>query len=184
MSLVKCRECGTEVSTTAKACPKCGAAPPKKTSVATWVMGGIFALALWNFMTGGYFSSSPSNAAVPDSRPSIPLPDPKQERIANYQAAFALDQKAGRQWLLDRLREFCEAQDKHLNYIKVTIRGDAMYCVHDFYTKYALSSGKRGPALGEWVSEHFALLEKNKVTRVGVWGTGEHSSGAWFNVKR
>lgn len=29
MALIKCKECGSEVSTTAKACPKCGAPPPQ-----------------------------------------------------------------------------------------------------------------------------------------------------------
>lgn len=33
MALVKCKECGTEVSTEAKACPKCGAKPPQKMSI-------------------------------------------------------------------------------------------------------------------------------------------------------
>lgn len=29
MALIKCKECETEISTTAKACPKCGAPPPQ-----------------------------------------------------------------------------------------------------------------------------------------------------------
>lgn len=37
MVLVKCKECGTEVSDNAKECPKCGAPMPKKTSIITWV---------------------------------------------------------------------------------------------------------------------------------------------------
>ena len=36
MALVKCKECGEEVSTKAKTCPKCGAKAPKKTSLFTW----------------------------------------------------------------------------------------------------------------------------------------------------
>lgn len=36
MALVKCKECGEDVSTKAKACPKCGAKAPKKTSLFTW----------------------------------------------------------------------------------------------------------------------------------------------------
>jgi hypothetical protein len=39
MALVKCKECNEQVSTSAKSCPKCGAKPPKKTSVVTWVVG-------------------------------------------------------------------------------------------------------------------------------------------------
>jgi RNA polymerase subunit RPABC4/transcription elongation factor Spt4 len=36
MALVKCKECGEQISTKAKNCPKCGAAAPKKTSMFTW----------------------------------------------------------------------------------------------------------------------------------------------------
>lgn len=32
MSLIKCKDCGNEMSSEAKACPKCGAPPPKRTS--------------------------------------------------------------------------------------------------------------------------------------------------------
>lgn len=44
MALAKCKECGGQVSTEAKACPACGAPPPKQTSTATLVIGAIFAL--------------------------------------------------------------------------------------------------------------------------------------------
>lgn len=35
MALKKCRECGKEISSTAKACPHCGASPKKRTSLVT-----------------------------------------------------------------------------------------------------------------------------------------------------
>jgi len=38
MALVKCKECGEEVSNKAKTCPKCGAKAPKKTSAFTWLV--------------------------------------------------------------------------------------------------------------------------------------------------
>ena len=38
MALVKCKECGEQVSTKAKNCPKCGARVPKKTSLFTWLV--------------------------------------------------------------------------------------------------------------------------------------------------
>ena len=38
MALVKCKECGEKVSTKAKSCQNCGAKPPKKTSIVTWVV--------------------------------------------------------------------------------------------------------------------------------------------------
>lgn len=42
MALIKCSECGSDVSDKAVACPKCGAKPKKKTSIFTWIIGAIF----------------------------------------------------------------------------------------------------------------------------------------------
>lgn len=41
MAIVKCKECGAEVSDQAKACPKCGAPPPKETSRLSIALAGI-----------------------------------------------------------------------------------------------------------------------------------------------
>jgi hypothetical protein len=38
IALVKCKECGEQVSTKAKHCPKCGAVPKKETSVFKWLL--------------------------------------------------------------------------------------------------------------------------------------------------
>jgi hypothetical protein len=43
MALTKCKECSKELSTTAKACPHCGAEPPKRTSLLTWLVAIIIA---------------------------------------------------------------------------------------------------------------------------------------------
>jgi hypothetical protein len=44
MALIKCKECGEKVSSKAKACPKCGAKPKKKTSFLTWFVLVLFLL--------------------------------------------------------------------------------------------------------------------------------------------
>lgn len=46
MAVVACKECGQQVSTTAKACPSCGAKPPKRTGMFTWIVAGFFVLVL------------------------------------------------------------------------------------------------------------------------------------------
>ena len=56
MALVKCKECSTEISTSAKACPKCGAKPPQKTSVVTWLVLAVIAVVVFNS-----FSSDPGS---------------------------------------------------------------------------------------------------------------------------
>lgn len=62
MALVKCKECGEQISTKAKSCPKCGASAPKKTSMFTWLVLILFILIM-------YFSSktSTSNSSVQKS---------------------------------------------------------------------------------------------------------------------
>ena len=40
--MTKCRECGREISDRAPTCPGCGAPTPKRTTLGTWVAGGLF----------------------------------------------------------------------------------------------------------------------------------------------
>jgi hypothetical protein len=53
MALVKCKECGEQVSTEATTCPKCGAKAPKKKSLLTWIILIFIVLVVYN-----YFPSS------------------------------------------------------------------------------------------------------------------------------
>lgn len=50
MALVKCKECGQDVSQKAKSCPKCGAPIKKKTSWFTWVVAIFFILWLIGYI--------------------------------------------------------------------------------------------------------------------------------------
>lgn len=58
MALIKCKECGTEVSTEAAACPKCGAKPKTKLSIIHWI-GILTGLSILYF-----FITTPSNQQV------------------------------------------------------------------------------------------------------------------------
>jgi hypothetical protein len=51
MALIKCKECGSEVSNGAKTCPKCGAPIPKGTSIFTWFATFIFILIIFQVIT-------------------------------------------------------------------------------------------------------------------------------------
>ena len=66
MALVKCKECGNQVSTKAKACPTCGAKVPKKTSIVTWCVLGVIVLVVGNAIIN----------------PAPPKPPKTQEQIA------------------------------------------------------------------------------------------------------
>lgn len=68
MALVTCKECGTKVSTEAKACPQCGAKPPKK---GIGLIGSLFILVV---VVAVYNSVTRHNTA-PSSAPAIkPIP--------------------------------------------------------------------------------------------------------------
>lgn len=51
MALSKCKECGAQISAAAKACPQCGAPPPKKTSMFTWLVAGFIVIAVGMSLT-------------------------------------------------------------------------------------------------------------------------------------
>jgi len=50
MALIKCTECGAEISSNATSCPKCGKPAKRKTKWTTWVIGAIFALFFVGFI--------------------------------------------------------------------------------------------------------------------------------------
>lgn len=77
MAMVKCKECGNQVSTKAKACPTCGAAQPKRTSVLTWVAAGLIGLIV---IVSIATKEDPVSAPAPKAAPT------------------AADVKADRQW--------------------------------------------------------------------------------------
>lgn len=70
MAMAKCRECGAEVSDSAKTCPKCGISKPvKKTSIAIKLLLGLFALGVLGQVINGGGSSSSTTSSAP-ARPS------------------------------------------------------------------------------------------------------------------
>lgn len=62
MALVKCKECGNEVSTKAKRCPRCGAKVPKGIGVFGILM---MVLVVWVFFVIGRNASSTSEKPTP-----------------------------------------------------------------------------------------------------------------------
>lgn len=77
MSIVKCHECGKEVSDTAKACPHCGAAVKKKAG-----MLGIIFVSLIGF---AIFQSILSSSSAP---PPVPKTNAEKQRDSETEIAF------------------------------------------------------------------------------------------------
>jgi hypothetical protein len=87
MALIRCGECGAQVSTRAKACPSCGAKAKKKMSATGRVVLGVFlvviALPIIASRFGGSSSTPPTNAASDSG--GTPFATPAE--VASMQAA-------------------------------------------------------------------------------------------------
>jgi hypothetical protein len=75
MALIKCHECGAEVSNAAAACPKCGAAPRKKSSSLVLVLG---ALLLFGLLIS-FMGKSPEAPKATGNEARQPTPGEKAE---------------------------------------------------------------------------------------------------------
>ena len=81
MALIKCKECGTEVSSKAENCPKCGAKVAKKMGCGTLIgvvfLGLVIIIAISTPGTGNNSSSQTKNSAVTADIQNISAPLPK-----------------------------------------------------------------------------------------------------------
>lgn len=77
MAIAKCRECGAEVSDSAKTCPKCGVAKPvKKTSLIVKIFLGLMGIGLiGQFIGGGSDTGTSTSTSVgTPEKPSVAEP--------------------------------------------------------------------------------------------------------------
>jgi zinc-ribbon domain len=85
MALIKCKECGTEVSSKAETCPKCGARVAAKpmgcgTLIGVIFLGGIIISAFSSIFSSGTESDTSSPPTSPSSTSiaqTAPTPEPK-----------------------------------------------------------------------------------------------------------
>ena len=66
MALIKCHDCGSEVSVEAKTCPKCGAKVKKPVGVRTILLVCLVTIVVLSMTVGG--GTSPTNANSPSAR--------------------------------------------------------------------------------------------------------------------
>lgn len=80
MALIKCKECGTEVSSKAESCPKCGAkVKPKGMGCGTLIAIIFLAVVMVSIFSMGNHTTSSSPASSP------PAADPKQTALTNLE---------------------------------------------------------------------------------------------------
>ena len=94
MALVKCHECGSDVSTEASSCPKCGAKVKKPTSGAAKLLLGVVVLGVFVAGIGGGGNS-------PDTPPETPEQKAQKEAEAARYAVAAATSKLLRDSMRD-----------------------------------------------------------------------------------
>lgn len=75
MALVACKACGNPISRNAPACPQCGEPAPKRTSLFTWLIAGLFA----------YLAFQCATLSTPE-RPTSPERDAQREKDRKAEA--------------------------------------------------------------------------------------------------
>lgn len=89
MALVKCHECHSEISSKAKACPKCGAKPRPPVGIFGWLFAMAVAYGAWSF-----FSPPSAPQKAPPSPAEIAYQQ-QQERLFQKTAIMAATIKRG-----------------------------------------------------------------------------------------
>lgn len=184
MAMGWCRECKVKVSSEAKVCPSCGAPNPYKASrvgAFGWIGAGAVGLLAFT-MCSPKEDRAPGAATASNAPRATPAKTAAQLELENRQAMQTLKPAELRPILADKLLPYCKAANSSLNYIQVEVRGTALYCVHDFYNRYSLSIGPLAKAIEAFHGEWRAELLHAGVKRIGVYGKGEHASGAWFTI--
>lgn len=97
MALVKCKECGGQVSTSAKACPACGAKPPRKTSLTTWIIGGVTLVAAYKCASVGEDAEADRQRSIAEARKLSDAMSPEQRKAAEEEQARAAAEKVAKE---------------------------------------------------------------------------------------
>ena len=135
MALIKCRECGKDISTEAKACPHCGAKPPYRPSLAFVLIAGL--LVVFGI-----------KASVESAAPTYQPPPKTAEQIAVEEAA---DMRTKMAYVLIRNVKNSLREPESLDVIEVFSNEKAdLLCM-----KYRARNGFGGYAIGYYVIGNF-----------------------------
>ena len=132
--LVPCRSCKAPISIKAAACPHCGAAPKKGTSVFTWVMAVI--AGLWLI---GYLSTLVNNPGAGSTASSTTSPS-SQSALATAKAGAVLESY---DWRKSAGGSLMAADFTVRNTGSVAIKDIEIECVHFGPSGTKIDSNKR-----------------------------------------
>ncbi|WP_315809468.1 hypothetical protein [Pseudomonas sp. C9-3] len=102
MAIVKCKECGGQVSTTAKACPTCGSKPPKKTSVVTWLVLATIVIVV---AKGMLTEKPPEPTKTPDQIAADAAAEKQRAAEAKVRQEVFLTQAIAKEAVLAKLKD-------------------------------------------------------------------------------
>lgn len=93
MALVKCKECKKEIAKSAKSCPHCGAATPRRTSPITWLVLGVIILLVWTSAKDDYqnYTDIAKGATTATDRPLTSTPPPPAKKWTYFETTNPKD---------------------------------------------------------------------------------------------
>jgi RNA polymerase subunit RPABC4/transcription elongation factor Spt4 len=95
MALVKCKDCGEQVSTSAKSCPKCGSPPPRRSSAFIWL--ALILVVFAAYMATDTTTASTSTSVGLASSGSPRRPDPVQTvRKPQWEVSTSVEKMTGK----------------------------------------------------------------------------------------
>lgn len=130
MAIIKCKECGGEVSTKAKECPKCGAVVKRKTSAVTWLLVILFALCV------GYIASGPSTTTT-----SLGSSSAKSQ--ASVRDVAIKETKLDFSWSKAGFENIMEANFTIQNKSRYDIKDITITCVHSAKSGTVIDTNKQ-----------------------------------------
>ena len=160
MALMTCAECSGPVSSDAKACPKCGAKPPKRTTLFTKIVAGFFALFVVFAIFGNSGSKTEQPAQITAGAPAVA-------------AAAVLERcTSQRAELLDKVRKHMEAGRSDLAHVALwdcarAMPSDQQYAVLLKQTEvagYLHTITSKSAAWDERLSAHRKLVDLDPTT--------------------
>mgnify|MGYP006890186188 CR=1 FL=1 len=92
MAMTTCKECKAQISTTAEACPQCGA-KPKKTSGCAIIVAAFFGLILLSAIVRGCSDSPTTSTSAPAASTNTAQPAPASPAKADPAAVLAESKK-------------------------------------------------------------------------------------------
>lgn len=129
MALVKCRECGAQISTKAASCPSCGA-KVRKTSLVAWLALGVVVLSV----VGAMFGKSSEGGAPQKSREQT-----EAEKADNARAGVALA-------LAKTIRDAAKDPDS-IKFHSVRVSNDTKTACADFTGRNGFGGATRSSAV-------------------------------------